>query len=99
MAERASVAGVIAALAACPGRGPSVARVAGQAVEFICKYYKARNLCYYICGALWPVTCKQWWSSSASTTRQGQLISLCCVCGQASANQEGKHRQATGGGA
>lgn len=39
-AERASLAGVIAALAAAPGRGPSVARVAGQAVEFICKYYK-----------------------------------------------------------
>lgn len=44
VAERASVAGVIAALAACPGRGPSVAPVAGQAVEFVCKYYKARNL-------------------------------------------------------
>lgn len=42
VAERASVAGVIAALAACPGRGPSVARVAGQAVEFVCKYYKVR---------------------------------------------------------
>ena len=40
VAERASVAAVIAALAACPGRGPCVARVAGQAVEFICKYYK-----------------------------------------------------------
>ncbi|PRW50843.1 Translational activator GCN1 isoform A [Chlorella sorokiniana] len=40
VAERASLAGVIAALAAAPGRGPSVARVAGQAADFICKYYK-----------------------------------------------------------
>lgn len=37
VAERASLAAVIASLAAVPGRGPSVARVAAQAVEFICK--------------------------------------------------------------
>lgn len=37
--ERASLAGVLAALAAAPGRGPSVARLAGQAVDFICAYY------------------------------------------------------------
>lgn len=34
--ERASLAAVIASLAEAPGRGPSVARVAAQAVEFIC---------------------------------------------------------------
>ncbi|EFN56582.1 hypothetical protein CHLNCDRAFT_144295 [Chlorella variabilis] len=38
--ERASLAAVIASLAEAPGRGPSVARVAAQAVEFICGYYK-----------------------------------------------------------
>ena len=47
--ERASLAGVIAALAAAPGRGPSVARVAGQAVEFICKYYKVGWFCTLGC--------------------------------------------------
>ncbi|KAL4444093.1 hypothetical protein ABPG75_011830 [Micractinium tetrahymenae] len=40
VAERASLAAVIASLAAAPGRGPSVARVAAQAAEFVCKYYK-----------------------------------------------------------
>ncbi|KAL4419436.1 hypothetical protein ABPG77_006363, partial [Micractinium sp. CCAP 211/92] len=40
VAERASLAAVIASLASAPGRGPSVARVAAQAVDFICKYYK-----------------------------------------------------------
>ena len=35
--ERASLAGVIASLAAVPGRGPSVARVGAQAVDFLCK--------------------------------------------------------------
>lgn len=46
--ERASLAGVVAALAAVPGRGPSVARVAAQAAEFICK-------CVRGCGCCWGV--------------------------------------------
>ncbi len=52
VAERASLAGVIAALAAAPGRGPSVARVAGQAVEFVCKYYKVGGG-YISCSGEW----------------------------------------------
>jgi hypothetical protein len=36
-AERASLAALLAALAAAPGRGPTLARVAGRAVDSICR--------------------------------------------------------------
>ncbi|KAI3427088.1 hypothetical protein D9Q98_007027 [Chlorella vulgaris] len=38
--ERASLAAIVASLAGLLGRGPSVARVAAQAADFICSYYK-----------------------------------------------------------
>lgn len=108
VAERASLASVIAALAAAPGRGPSVARVAGQAVEFISKYYKVSALLcsqLYLCDRMESfngsaiVSCKYYKARAVPVEWTCMDVCLLAQVAGRSAQERWSGLSATAGGA